>query len=125
MSSQPLRQKLVIIGDGNRGKTSLLFRFTQNIFDSHNHVQHVFDGFITDLTLSDGTLIELGLWDSRDQVDDDRLRPLMYPRSDVVVVSFGVDSPGFLENVYEKWVDEVRQICGDVPVILVALKADS
>ena len=33
MSDTPVNKKLCIIGDGNTGKTALLYRFKNNIFD--------------------------------------------------------------------------------------------
>jgi GTPase SAR1 family protein len=33
----------------------------------------------------------------------------MYPNTDVVLVCFSVDSKGSLQNVKEKWIEEVRQ----------------
>ncbi|TGZ80801.1 GTP-binding protein rhoA [Ascodesmis nigricans] len=122
--SQPIRQKLVIVGDGACGKTCLLLRFSQNTFDANAYVPTVFENYVSDLVLSDGTRIELALWDTAGQEDYDRLRPLSYPDAHVVLVAFGVDSPDSLANVYEKWVAEVRHFCPDLPVVLVGLKVD-
>jgi len=52
------------------------------------------------------------------------LRPLSYPDTNVVLIAFSVDSPLSLKNVEEKWVAEVTHFCENVPIILVALKAD-
>jgi len=52
----------------------------------------------------------MALWDTAGQEDYDRLRPLSYPNTDVVLVVFSVDAPDSLENVVEKWVPEVCPI---------------
>lgn len=114
----------MIVGDGACGKTCLLLRFSKNQFDPNAYVPTVFENYVTDLSLSDGTRIELALWDTAGQEDYDRLRPLSYPDSDVVLIAFSVDSPDSLANVYEKWVAEVRHFCPELPVLLVALKKD-
>lgn len=58
------------------------------------------------------------------QEDYDRLRPLSYPESSVILICFSIDKRVSLENVQYKWVEEVKRYCPGVPVILVACKAD-
>lgn len=52
--------------------------------------------------------VELALWDTAGQEDYDRLRPLSYPDTDVILMCFSVDSPDSLENIPEKWTPEVK-----------------
>lgn len=119
-----LRQKLVIVGDGACGKTCLLQRLTAGTFDADAYVPTVFETCIADLSLRDGRRVELALWDTAGQEEYDRLRPLSYPDSDVVLIAFAVSQPDSLENIYDKWNAEVRHFCPDLPVLLVGLKID-
>lgn len=50
----------------------------------------------------DGKRVELALWDTAGQEDYDRLRPLSYPDSHVILICFAIDSPDSLDNVQEK-----------------------
>ena len=68
--------------------------------------------------------VELALWDTAGQEDYDRLRPLSYPDTDVILRCFSIDSPDSLENIPEKWTPEVRHFCPNVPIILVGNKRD-
>lgn len=68
--------------------------------------------------------MELALWDTAGQEDYDRLRPLSYPDTDVILMCFSIDSPDSLENIPEKWTPEVRHFCPNVPIILVGNKKD-
>ena len=70
------------------------------------------------------TQVELALWDTAGQEDYDRLRPLSYPDTDVILMCFSIDSPDSLENIPEKWTPEVRHFCPNVPIILVGNKKD-
>ncbi|KAG0745039.1 hypothetical protein G6F24_015974 [Rhizopus arrhizus] len=58
------------------------------------------------------------------QEDYDRLRPLSYPDSHVILICFAVDSPDSLENVQEKWISEVLHFCQGLPIVLVGCKKD-
>uniref|UniRef100_A0A8B9L4A2 Uncharacterized protein n=1 Tax=Astyanax mexicanus TaxID=7994 RepID=A0A8B9L4A2_ASTMX len=66
----------------------------------------------------------LALWDTAGQEDYDRLRPLSYPDTDVILMCFSIDSPDSLENIPEKWTPEVKHFCPNVPIILVGNKKD-
>ena len=95
----------------------------------------------------DGKLVELALWDTAGQEEYDRLRPLSYPESNVILIVFSVDFPVSLANVQDKvsgfltapsrptdakagcilalqWYPEVAHFCEGVPLILVATKTD-
>jgi len=61
----------------------------------------VFENYVADVEV-DGKHVELALWDTAGQEDYDRLRPLSYPDSHVILICFAVDSPDSLENVQEK-----------------------
>ena len=56
--------------------------------------------------------------------DDDRLRPLSYPDTNVLLLCFSISSPDSLENIPERWVQEIKHFCPNVPVLLVGLKKD-
>lgn len=58
------------------------------------------------------------------QEDYDRLRPLSYPDTDVILMCFSIDSPDSLENIPEKWNPEVKHFCPNVPVLLIGNKKD-
>lgn len=119
----PIRRKLVIVGDGACGKTSLLCVFAIGEFPSE-YQPTIFDNYVAEIRL-DNKPVQLALWDTAGQEEYERLRPLSYSKSHVVLIAFAIDTPDSLENVTVKWNEEVRSICGpSVPVILVGLKSD-
>ncbi|XP_076697656.2 rho-related GTP-binding protein RhoB-like [Callospermophilus lateralis] len=114
-----IRKKLVVVGEGARGKTCLLILFSTDEFPEV-YVPTVFENYVADIEV-DGKQVELALWDTAGQEDYDRL---WYPDIDVILMCFSVDSPDLLENIPEKWVPEVKHFCPNVPIILVANKKD-
>ncbi|ODV58286.1 Rho family small GTPase [Ascoidea rubescens DSM 1968] len=117
-----IKRKLVIVGDGACGKTCLLIVFSEGAFPEV-YVPTVFENYVADLTV-DGRKIELELWDTAGQEDYDRLRPLSYPDSNVILICYSIDLPDSLDNVQEKWVPEVSHYAPSVPIVLVGCKCD-
>lgn len=112
----------MIVGDGACGKTCLLIMFSRDEFPQV-YVPTVFENYVADLEY-EGKTVELALWDTAGQEDYDRLRPLSYPDTNVLLICYSVDAPDSLENVPEKWVPEVKHFCPNVPFVLVGCKLD-
>lgn len=91
--------------------------------DRKVYVPTVFENYVAEVDV-DGRRVELALWDTAGQEDYDRLRPLSYPDSNVVLICFGIDSPDSLDNVQEKWISEVLHFCQKIPILLVGCKMD-
>jgi Rho family protein len=101
-------------------------------------VPTVFENYVTQVCY-EGKIIELALWDTAGQEEYDRLRPLSYPESDVILIVFAIDYPPSLGNVQDKvatftttlaklksmqWHPEVAHFCENTPLILVGTKID-
>ncbi|GAU94182.1 hypothetical protein RvY_06007 [Ramazzottius varieornatus] len=117
-----MRKKLIVVGDGACGKTCLLYRFAKDDFLTE-YVPTVFESMAASLEV-DGSIMELILWDTAGQEEFDRLRPLSYPNTDVILICFSLESPDSLDNVRNTWIPEVRHFCPKTPIILVGNKKD-
>ncbi|KAI9745302.1 MAG: Rho GTPase [Claussenomyces sp. TS43310] len=116
------QRKLVLLGDGACGKTSLLNVFTRGYFPTV-YEPTVFENYVHDIFV-DNVHIELSLWDTAGQEEFDRLRSLSYDDTHAIMLCFSVDSKDSLENVESKWVGEIAENCQGVKLVLVALKCD-
>ena len=99
----------------------------------------VFENYDADSEV-DGKHVTLRLWDTAGSEDYDRLRPLSYPDSHVILICFSIAIPDSFDNVHEKvrskllvlmfilplpqWISEVNHFCQGLPIILVGLQKD-
>merc|ERR1712072_117373 len=88
------RRKLVMVGDGACGKTSLLYVFTKDEMPQ-NYIPTIFDNYVADMHI-DNKQVELAQFDSAGQEEYDQLRVLMYSDADVVIICFSIDAPDSL-----------------------------
>ncbi|RUS33314.1 protein RHO1 [Jimgerdemannia flammicorona] len=96
-----IRKKLVVVGDGGCGKTSLLVVYQNGSFPER-YVPTVFENYIANVKLENGKTVELALWDTAGQEDYDRLRPLSYPETDVILICFAIDQRTSFSNVQDR-----------------------
>jgi len=120
--SNSKRVKLVVVGDGAVGKTSLLIRFATGEFPTE-YLPTVFENYTAQLKRDSGVIL-LHLWDTAGQEDYDRLRPLSYPGADVVLLCFSTINQASFEAIKEKWAPEVHHYIPTVPIILIGTKID-
>jgi len=116
------RVKLVVVGDGAVGKTSLLISYATNNFPQ-DYVPTVFENYTARKKRNNENIL-LHLWDTAGQEEYDRLRPLSYPGADVVLLCFSTVSQASYDAIRDKWAPEVNHYIPDVPHILVGTKID-
>jgi len=114
--------KVVVIGDGAVGKTSLLIYYTTKAFP-REYIPTVFDNYSC-IEMFDGKPVSLVLWDTAGQEDYDQLRPLSYPQTDVFLICFSLVSRDSFHNVKHKWVQEINSSNAGTPLLLVGTKRD-
>ena len=74
----------------------------------------------------DGKPVAFTLVDTAGQEDYERLRPLSYPDTNVVIICYSCAMPNnaSLNNVKTRWVPEIRKHLPTEPIILVGTMAD-
>ncbi|TRY59281.1 hypothetical protein DNTS_016358 [Danionella cerebrum] len=103
-----LKCKIVVVGDTQCGKTSLLNVFAKDSFPE-NYVPTVFENYTASFEV-DTLRVELSLWDTSGSPYYDNVRPLSYPDADAVLICFDIGRPATLDNVLRKGSNVAKQI---------------
>ena len=67
----------------------------------------------------------MAIWDTSQQEEYHRLRPLSYPDSHVILLCFRANNPTAetKRNILERWMPELDLFCHGMPLILVGIRA--
>jgi small GTP-binding protein len=116
--------KILMLGDGNAGKTCFLIRGTGGDFPVE-YTPTVFDNYSAFMRSEKyNVVLDIGLWDTFGRSDYDRLRPLSYFNTDVMVLCFDVTSRVQFDNCFVKYLPEVKHFIPSATIVLLGLKSD-
>lgn len=117
------KYKIVVIGDGAIGKTSLLITYVKGKFPKR-YSPTIFENYTKQVKYK-GTTYNLELVDTGGQEDYDSIRALSYPDTDAFIVCYSIASPISFQNIRTKWVSDMKDNdMKDTPFLLLGLKKD-
>lgn len=117
--------KVVIIGDSNTGKTSLLIRYVDNTY-GEDHASTIGLDFRKKIVeLEDGNIVNIQIWDTAGQ---DRFRSIAtnyYRASNGFIVVFDITDPESFRRI-DYWMNEISKRIenNSTTIILVGNKSD-
>ena len=118
--------KVVVIGDGFVGKTSLIKKFTKGGFQE-DYIQTIgaqWSKFEEEL---EGDMCKLFFWDIAGQDAFHFLRPVFYKSSLASIIVYSLEENDFGKESFKhvpNWYDEIKKFCGDIPTVLFGNKVD-
>jgi len=121
-----IKVKVTVIGDGSVGKTSLIQKFTQGIFKT-DYVKTIGAQLTNYETEIDEYRIELIFWDIAGQDNFHFLRPSFYRGSKAAIIVYSLEENDLGKRSFNHittWHKDVKQFCGEIPVVLFANKVD-
>ena len=104
--------KIVLIGDGSVGKSSLIARFRTEGFAPRYHQTLGVDFFEKKLQLRGAQGVRLQIWDIGGQSISSRMLPKYMYRSQVVLIVYDLTSYSSLENC-DDWLNAVKRAFTD------------
>ncbi len=124
--SEEFRFKIVVIGDGAVGKTSLIKKFTKGTFEK-DYVKTIGAQFSKYNREINGDIIRLIFWDIAGQDDFNFLTHLFYKESKAAIIVYSLEENELGRNSFthiRNWHEVVEKNCGNIPVVLFANKVD-
>ena len=115
--------KIIVVGDTNVGKTSILNRKNNNIFNPTFTTTLGVDFYYISVR-KNNTDIKIYVWDTAGQEKFANLINVYFRDLDGAMVIYDITNRNSFENI-EKWIDKIK-ICNktSVPIIIVGTKTD-
>jgi len=115
--------KVVLLGEGCVGKTSVVIRYVQNSFND-KHITTLQASFLTKKLNIAGKRVELAIWDTAGQERFHALGPIYYRDSNGAVLVYDITDEDSFQKV-KNWVKELRKMLGqDIALAIVGNKID-
>ena len=115
--------KILLLGDGGVGKTSLLRRFIDNTFDP-DYKTTIGVQFMTRIVRFENKSVKLIIWDIAGQSKHATYRHLYYKAANGIILVYDIIRNGSLENL-PRWLQDARVTIGsDIKVAVLGNKMD-
>lgn len=117
-SRQQNNLKVILLGEGCVGKSSLVLRYCSDKFNE-THEQTVQSSFVTKRLNINNQRVLLEIWDTAGQEKYHALLPMYYRHSQGAILVYDVTDMDSFDRV-QSWVRELRKELGDDVVLVIA-----
>jgi Ras-related protein Rab-23 len=116
--------KVIVVGDGQVGKTSMITRFAKGIF-TNEYKKTIGVDFLEKKLFIDsiGEEVTFLLWDTAGQEEYDAITRAYYKGAGACILAFSTTDRTSFDNI-EKWYKKVTDECGNIVIVLVQNKVD-
>ena len=111
--------KVIVGGEGNVGKTSLIRQYARARFSEARNITLGIDITTQEFVIDDAP-VKLAIWDIEGQSGN---RPNFYLGAQAVMLVYDVTTEGSLQALAE-WFARCRRYCPDAPMLIVGNKID-
>jgi len=116
--------KVIVVGNGQVGKTSMITRFAKGIFTNEYKKTIGVDFLEKKIYLNSiGEEVTFLLWDTAGQEEYDALTRTYYKGAGCCILAFSTTDRDSFDAV-ELWYNKVREECGNIVMVLVQNKVD-
>jgi small GTP-binding protein len=122
MSTYDFMFKLLIVGESGVGKTCMLLRFADNLFEEDFLSTIGVDFKVKEIVVNEKR-VKLQIWDSAGQERFRNITSSYYRNCSGIIIVYDVTRRDSFEKVTD-WIAEVRRFVPSVPLIVVGNKCD-
>jgi len=123
-NAKKITLKIIIIGDPAVGKTSLIKKFITGKFSADYRSSIGANLFTKKIILENLTKVTLQLWDIAGQERWIKMRRSYYSGAKGAIIVGDLKRKNTFEQIEKFWVQDIKNYCSDVPIILLANKKD-
>jgi small GTP-binding protein len=105
---EPLRYKVVLIGESGVGKTSLVYRYRKGDY-ARDLTSTIGMAFSTQEIVLKEKRVTLEIWDSAGQERFNAIVPMYYSHSNAILCCYDVHDPRSKEQLFRKWLKQLTQ----------------
>ncbi len=115
---------LMLLGDGQVGKTSLILRLTGNEFNDSQLTTVGKESYIHEVTLN-GYKLKMKIWDTAGQERFKSMSVQVIKNSDAVILVYSIDDINSFKNL-DNWLSKINETADITkkPIIIIGNKAD-
>lgn len=121
-NKRPKSQKIVLIGDSNVGKTSIIDQFIENKFGETKPSIGAMHKLKT-IKNNIGEDVQLDIWDTAGQEKFRSIVPMYYKGSKGIIIVYDITSKDSFEGA-KKWIQDIEANNNSASLILVGNKTD-
>ena len=115
--------KILLLGDGGVGKTSLLLRFIDNTFDP-DYKSTIGVQFMTRVVRFDNKYVKLIIWDIAGQSKHATYRHLYYKAANGIILVYDITRDSTFQNL-SRWLQDAKTSIGtDLKIAVLGNKMD-
>jgi len=116
--TKPFNFKVVLLGEGCVGKTSMVLRYVEDKFND-KHITTIQASFLSKKLNISGKRLNLSIWDTAGQEKFHALGPIYYRESNGAVLVYDITDQDSFQKV-KNWVVELRRMLGESVTLVIA-----
>ena len=105
---EPIKIKVVLIGESGVGKTSIISRFISNVFNPFQ-VSSIGASFISKTVEINNRTIKYELWDTAGQEQYRSVAKIFYQNASVVILVYDITKQSSFDAIKNYWIKEIKK----------------
>ena len=105
---EPIKIKVVLIGESGVGKTSIISRYISNVFNPFQ-VASIGASFISKTFEINNRTIKYELWDTAGQEQFRSVAKIFYQNASVVILVYDITKQSSFDAIKNYWIKEIKK----------------